>query len=471
MAQDLTSLNIKEIKQNLQDKRFSVVELTEAYLDRIKDFDPKLNSFITVDKDGALLRARELDAITEDLPLKGVPIALKDIFSTIALKTTAATNVLADFIPEYDATTVTRLKNAGAVILGKLNLDAWAHGSSGENSDFGPTKNPWDTTKVAGGSSSGSGASVAARLCAAATGTDTCGSVRLPAAFNNVVGLKPTYGRVSRYGIIAMASSLDSIGHLTQTVWDNAKILETTAGYDKQDATTQDTKVPNYTQSLETVPQIIKGKTIGIPKEYFTDKLNSETKETIFQAIDIYKKLGVKFKEISLKHTDYGLATYYIIQPAEVSSNLGRYDGIRYGHERTQLSPEAKRRIMIGTYTLSSGYHDAYYKKATQVRSLVAQDFTQAFQEVDAVIAPVSPTPAFALGAKQDPLEMYLTDIYAAPSSLAGIPSLAIPAGFSQTGLPIGMQIMGPHFSEELLFQLGHAYQLETDWHTREPRL
>jgi len=434
-----------------------------------------MNAFIAVNEH-ALDEARRADEIREsdsNSPLLGVPIALKDIYMTKGLRTTAASKVLENYIPQYDATVVRKLKDAGAVILGKLNHDAWAHGASGENSDFGPTKNPWNTDYVPGGSSSGSAAAVALNMTIAASGTDTGGSIRQPASFTNTVGLKPTYGLVSRYGIIAMASSLDSIGHLTKTVEDCAIYLNVTAGNDPMDATITKNRIPNY---LEDLNKGVGGIKIGMPKEYLGSGLDPRIKENIEKVIKKFGELGAEMVEISLPHTEYGLACYYIIQPAEVSSNLARYDGIRYGYDRSYFGDEAVRRIILGTFTLSSGYYEAYYKKAMQVRTLIRQDFEKAFEKVDAIISPVSPTPPWKLGEKvDDPLKMYLSDAYTVIANLAGIPGLAVPSGFiqhqtfgagfigdlprSDRGLPTGFQILGPQFSEKLLFRIGHAFE------------
>ena len=439
------------------------MELTSSCLEQIEKLNPEINAFITV-SELALDEARKADELrsnNQELPLLGIPIALKDIYMTKGLRTTAASNVLRDYIPQYDATVVRKLKEAGAVILGKTNLDAWAHGSSGENSDFGPTKNPWDREYyVPGGSSSGSAAAVAANLCAAATGTDAGGSIRLPASFTDTVGLKPTYGLVSRYGIIAMASSLDSIGHFTKTVEDSALFLNITAGNDPFDATTTNKELPDYTKDLH---KGIRGLKIGIPKEYLAMGIDKKIKENFDNALRQIEELGAEIIEISLPHTKYAVACYYIIQPSEVSSNLARYDGIRFGNDRSYFGDEAVRRIILGTFTLSAGYYEAYYKKAMQVRTLIKRDFEQVFNPpaggVDAIIAPVSPTPPWKLGEKLDnPLRMYLSDIFTTTANLAGIPGLSVPSGFIN-GLPAGFQILGPQFSEKLLFQIGHAFE------------
>ncbi|KKQ28938.1 MAG: aspartyl/glutamyl-tRNA amidotransferase subunit A [Candidatus Levybacteria bacterium RIFCSPLOWO2_12_FULL_37_14] len=470
----LNELTIKEAKGGLKSKKFSSVELTKACLEQIKKHNKDLNAFITVTEKEALDSARKADdlasqdQVLEAKSLLGIPIALKDLFSTKGIKTTAASNVLKDYIPQYDAAVVKKIKDAGAIIIGKTNCDAWAHGSSGENSDFGPTKNPWDKEYVPGGSSSGSAVSVASDMCIASTGTDTGGSIRLPASFNNVVGLKPTYGRVSRYGIIAMASSLDSIGHFTKTVEDSALFFNVTAGQDKMDATTLPNPVEDFTKDLN---KGIKGLKIGIPKEFVTSDLDNEAKEKFEETVKTFANLGAEIIEISLPYTEYGIAAYYIIQPSEVSSNLARYDGIRYGNDRSYFGDEAKRRIMLGTFTLSSGYYDAYYKKAMAVRTLIIKDFNDAFQKVDALISPVCPTLPWKLGEKiNDPIKMYMSDVLTVTANLAGIPGLSLPIGFID-GLPVGMQILGPQLSEVKLFQIGYAYEQATQWRKQKPAL
>lgn len=467
----MINLTLTEALKKLQSKEISSLELTKAYLERIKKLNPKLNAFITVSENEALGQAKKADsliALNNDLPLLGVPIALKDLFVTKDIKTTAGSKILESYIPQYDATVVKKLKEAGAVILGKLNQDAWGHGASGENSDFGPTRNPYNYDYVPGGSSSGSAAAVASDLCVFATATDTGGSIRLPSSFCNVVGLKPTYGRVSRNGIIAMASSLDSVGHITKTVEDNAIVLNVTAGNDHLDATTPKTEVKNYLKDLN---KGVNGLKIGIPKEYFTDGLDLRIKNLIEKALKSFESQGAKLIEVSIPHTKYANPVYYIVQPAEVSSNLARFDGIRYGNERSRFGDEARRRIMLGTYVLSAGYYDAYYKKAMQVRTLLKQDFEKVFEKVDVMIAPISPTPPFKIGEKaNDPLSMYLTDIFTVTASLTGNPALAMPIGFID-GLPNGMQIIGPHFSEDLLFKVGQSFENENPYYLEKPTL
>lgn len=473
----LNELTIKDAKEGLKSKKFSSVELTKACLEQIKKHNRDLNAFITVTEKEALGQAKiaddlaSQDQVLEAQPLLGIPIALKDIFSTKAIKTTAASNILKDYIPQYDATVVGKLKDAGAVIVGKTNLDAWAHGSSGENSDFGPTKNPWNKEHVPGGSSSGSAVSVASDMCIVATGTDTGGSIRLPASFNNIVGLKPTYGRVSRYGIIAMASSLDSIGHFTKTVEDSAMFLNITASKDSNDATTLPNPTEDFTKGLS---KGIKGMKIGIASQYSFAGIGENLKTALSSAGKHLENLGANVDYVSLPNTQYATACYYIIQPSEVSSNLARYDGIRYGESRNAFGDEAKRRIMLGTFTLSSGYYDAYYKKAMQVRTLIKKDFDDAWKKYDAIISLVSPTLPWKLGEKiNDPIKMYMSDILTVTVNLAGIPGLSVPIGFIDK-LPVGMQIIGPQFSESLLFQIGHAYEKTTEsepWRKLKPKL
>jgi aspartyl-tRNA(Asn)/glutamyl-tRNA(Gln) amidotransferase subunit A len=464
---DLSTLTLTSALTSLANKEFSAVELTNAYLERIEKLNPTLNAFLTVTKDEALKQAGKADeqrAQGKELPLLGIPVALKDLFVTEGIRTTAASKVLDEYIGQYDGTVVKKLKEAGAVIIGKTNCDAWAHGSSGENSDYPATKNPYNREYVPGGSSSGSPVSVVSDMALAATGTDTGGSIRLPASFTNTVGLKPTYGRVSRYGVIAMASSLDSIGHFTKTVEDNARFLAVTAGQDTMDATTPHKDVPDY---LSFLSKGVKGLRIGVPKEYFMEGLDPKVEQITRDALKKLEEQGAELIEISLPHTEYAIAVYYIVQTAEVSSNLGRYDGIRFGNNRSSFGDEAKRRIMLGTYVLSAGYYDAYYKKAMQVRTLIKQDFEAAFQKVDVIIAPSSPTPPWKFGAKMDdPLQMYLSDVFTVTGNLAGIPGLSVPAGFvdptdgsGQVRLPVGIQIFAPHFREELLYQVGQTYE------------
>lgn len=479
---EIHELSIKELQDGLRNEEFSVKEVVSAYLDRIAEFDKDIGAFLTV-ANGALEEAEKADKQINqlghrafyDFPLLGVPLAHKDLYLTEGIRTTAGSKVLEDYIPPYSATVVERLRNAGAITLGKLNCDAWAHGSSGENSDFFPTKNPWNKDYVPGGSSSGSAAAVAAGFVPAATGTDTGGSIRLPASFCGVVGIKPTYGRVSRYGVVAMASSLDSMGFLTRTVEDAALLLKIVAGKDENDATSLDAEAPDYLQEVRVRDRDrdrVKGLKIGLPKEYFSQGLDSEVKKVIEDAVSVFELMGAEVKEVSLPHTEYAIPVYYIIMSSEVSSNLARYDGVRYGNPRDIFGSEAKRRIMLGTHALSSGYKDKYYSQATNVRALIINDFTEAFEQVDLLLAPVSPTPPFRLGEKvKDPLQMYLSDILTVAPSLAGLPALSLPCGFTGNTLPIGMQIIGPKLSEDLLFRLGFAYQEATEWHKIRPKL
>lgn len=443
-------LTIKETQEGLKNKDFSAVELVDSYLERIKKYNNDYNIFLTVSEDEAYKKAKQIDNSGITSPLSGVCVSYKDIFLTKGIKTTAGSKVLESYIPQYSATSVLRIEEAGAIPLGKLNCDAWAHGSSGENSDFGVTKNPWNKKFVPGGSSSGSGAALAANMALVTTGTDTCGSIRLPANYSYAVALKPTYGAVSRYGVVAMASSLDTVGPIGRTVDDVETVFNVIKGTDGFDSTVVNHEFKSPNNKIK----------IGLPKEFFTGGLNDEVEKSINSAIAIFKKEGIEFKEVSLPSTKYAIDVYYIIQPAEVSSNLGRYDGIRYGNGRKSFGEEAKRRIMLGTYVLSAGYYDAYYLKAMKVRSKIIGEIDKVFEEVDAIIAPVAPTPPFKLGEKtSDPLKMYLTDIFAATANLCGIPSLALPSGFTEKGLPLGYQIMGSRFSENTLFSLGKLYQ------------
>ena len=457
---DLKQLNIQQAVKQLKEKTLSCLELTENFLKTIETKDKKINAFLTVSGQQARSQAKMVDKkisqqggkAFDHQPLLGIPLALKDIFSTKDIKTTAGSKVLENYLPPFDATVVAKLKTAGAIILGKTNLDAWAHGSSGENSDFGPTKNPHDLTLVAGGSSSGSAAAVAADFALGAMGTDTGGSIRLPASFCGVVGLKPTYGRVSRYGIISMASSLDSIGHFTKTVADSALMLKITAGKDNLDATSLNQPVTDYSKNLKRSGTKM---TIGLPKEFFGSGVDKKIAEVVMKKAKALQKQGFRLKEVSLPLTQYALPVYYIIQPAEVSSNLARFDGIRFGNDRTFFGPEAKRRIMLGTYILSAGYYDAYYLKAMKVRTLICQQFEEIFKQVDILLGPVSPSLPFKLGEKVDnPLAMYLSDILTVPVNLAGLPALSVPID-KVNNLPVGAQLIGPQLAEERLFQVG----------------
>ncbi|KXK07911.1 MAG: Glutamyl-tRNA(Gln) amidotransferase subunit A [Microgenomates bacterium OLB22] len=454
-------MSLQTLRKQLHLKEVSSRELVTQTFEKIKE-NHELNAFITLCEKEALEAADHFDknSTASSGALAGIPIALKDAFSTKDIRTTAGSLVLDEYIPPYDASVVKRLKWAGAIIVGKTNMDAWAHGSSGENSDYGPTKNPHDLARIAGGSSSGSAAAVAAGIVPMATGTDTGGSVRLPASFCGVVGLKPTYGRVSRYGIVAMGSSFDSIGHFTTTVHDSAAVLSVTAGHDFHDATSSSSvPVPDYT---EWVGKSVKGLRVGLITDFLKEGIDPQIKVKVLQTAKELEKAGCIVEEVSLPHVEYAMACYYILVPAEVSSNLARYDGVRFGAGREAFADEAKRRIMTGTFTLSSGYYDAYYHKATQVRQLIKQDFENAFEACDVLLGPTSPTTAFKLGEKTaDPLAMYLSDVYVCPMNLAGVPALSIPAG-TVDSLPVGVQVVAPQYREELLFQVGSKIEKMT---------
>ena len=475
---------IAELAAGLKAGEFTSEELTRAYLERIKTFDGELNSYITVTEELALEQARAADAriaAGEAGPLTGVPIAHKDIFCTDGVRTSCASKMLDPFISPYDATVVRKFKEAGVVMLGKTNMDEFAMGSSNETSFYGPVKNPWDTKAVPGGSSGGSAASVAARLAPGATGTDTGGSIRQPAALCGITGLKPTYGRVSRYGMIAFASSLDQAGPMARTAEDCALMLGAMAGFDERDSTSLEKEVPDYTAALN---NDLTGLKIGLPKEYFGEGLDSEVASAIEAAIEEYKRLGAEVVEISLPNTNLAVPTYYVVAPAECSSNLSRMDGVRFGHrcedpkdledlyKRSRgegFGAEVKRRILVGAYALSSGYYDAYYLKAQQLRQLISDDFVKAFEQVDVIMGPTTPSPAFNLGEKaDDPIAMYLADIYTIAVNLAGLPGMSVPAGLVG-GRPIGLQIIGNYFDESRLLNVAHKYQQATDWHSQAP--
>lgn len=471
MNDSLNTLTIKEAREGLKSRKFSSVELTKACLGRIKRVESKINAFVTICEEEALRDAKKADVLLTngvDLPLLGVPLSIKDNFNTKGVRTTASSKVLNNYIPPYDATVVSRLKEAGMVMIGKTNLDAWAHGSSTETSDYGTTKNPWNTGHLPGGSSGGSAASVAADEVIAAIGSETAGSIRQPADWCGVVGFKPTYGRISRYGVIAMASSLDSPGPITKRVVDAAFMLNILAGKDSFDATTSPKPADDYLKSLT---KKIAGLTIGVSDEYF-DGVQEQVKEKVIKAITVFEKLGAKVKKLKLFHPKYAVAVYTILQRAEVSSNLARYDGIRYGYGRERFGDEAKRRIMLGTYALSSGYYDQYYNKAQKVRTVIIEDFKDAFEKVDVIVAPTNPTTAMPIGAsKENPMFGEKADMLVEPSSIAGLPGINVPCGLSKEGLPIGFQVIGPQFSEEKLFQVGYAYEQTTEWHKRKPKL
>lgn len=468
---NLNQLTIQEAKEGLKAKKFSAVDLTQACLDRIKETEAKINAFVTVTDDQALKDAIKADALLakgEDLPLLGIPLAVKDNFCTDGITTTASSKLLENFIPPYDATVVRKLKDAGMILIGKANMDAWAHGSSTETSDFGTSKNPWNTEFLPGGSSGGTAASIAADQVVAGIGSETAGSIRQPASWCGVVGMKPTYGRVSRYGVIAMASSLDSPGPITKNVEDSVTILQVLAGNDPMDATSSRANVPDYTKALK---KDIKGMTIGISEDYFTG-VDKQVADAVREALTVLEKLGAIIKTIKLFEPKYAIDVYTILQRSEVSSNLARFDGIRYSHDRSYFGDEAKRRIMLGTYTLSAGYYDAYYNKALQVRTLIVEDFKKAFKDVDVIIGPTSPSTALPIGSsKNHPMFGEMADILVEPSSIAGLPGINVPCGFSKEGLPIGMQIIGSQFAEETIIPVAYQYEQATEWHTRKSNL
>ncbi|WP_028316044.1 Asp-tRNA(Asn)/Glu-tRNA(Gln) amidotransferase subunit GatA [Desulfatibacillum aliphaticivorans] len=483
----LHELTIGQAREKLLSKEISSQDLTKAVLDRIEAVEPQVDAYLTVSKEEAMEAAQKADkalAQGETAPLCGIPLAIKDVMCTKGVPTTCASKILGNFVPPYDATSITKLKEAGAVLVGKTNMDEFAMGSSTENSAFKTTKNPWDLTRTPGGSSGGSAAAVAADMCLGAFGSDTGGSIRQPGSHCSVVGLKPTYGRVSRYGLVAFASSLDQIGPFAKTVEDAAILLQAVAGYDPSDSTSVNVEVPDYTTAIQ---EDVKGMRVGMPKEYFEmGGLTPDVKNSVDQAIKTLESQGVEVMEVSLPHSKYCVAVYYVIAPAEASSNLARYDGVKYGmrEERDSLidmyhatrssgfGPEVQRRIIIGTYALSAGYYDAYYGKASQVRTLIMEDYKKAFEKCDAIISPVAPTPAFKLGENtDDPLTMYLSDIFTLSANLAGVCGVSVPCGFSSEGLPIGLQLQGSHFQEEKILRLGHHFQKATDFHTKRPNL
>ena len=478
--------SVSDLAADLRAGRLSSVELTRHFLDRIERLNPSLNAFVTVAAESALDAAARADrAIAAGTagPLAGIPIAHKDIFCTQGLRTSCGSRMLDRFVAPYDATVVERLAAAGAVVLGKTNMDEFAMGSSNETSWYGPVKNPWDMSRVPGGSSGGSAAAVAARLCAAATGTDTGGSIRQPAALCGITGIKPTYGRCSRWGMIAFASSLDQAGPMARSAEDAALLLQSMAGFDPRDSTSVDTPVPDYVAGLDAD---LSGLRIGLPKEYFGEGLDPRIAESIRAAVREYERMGVKTVEISLPNSPLSVPVYYVVAPAECSSNLARFDGVRYGHrceapkdledlyKRSRaegFGPEVQRRIMIGTYVLSAGYYDAYYLKAQKIRQLIAEDFRRAFEQVDVVMGPTSPTTAFPIGAKMDdPVAMYLNDIYTIATNLAGLPGMSIPVA-PVDGLPVGLQIVGNYFEEGRLLNIAHRLQQATEWHLAGPTL
>jgi aspartyl-tRNA(Asn)/glutamyl-tRNA(Gln) amidotransferase subunit A len=484
---ELNQLTIHELQGKIKSGEVSAVQITESVFNRISAVEERVHSYVRLMKDEAMISAKKSD---EDLkngkfkPLSGIPIALKDIVCTKGIITTCGSHILHNFVPPYDATVVEKLRDAGAIFVGKANMDEFAMGSSTETSYFGVTRNPWDLTRIPGGSSGGSAAAVAADQCIASIGSDTGGSIRQPAALCGVVGLKPTYGRVSRFGLIAFASSLDQIGPFTKDVEDCAIMMNVLAGYDPRESTSVKREVPDYRKSIG---RDISGWKIGIPKEYFISGIDPEVSAAIQNAIVVIEKRGGQCVDISLPHTEYCLAVYYIIAPAEASSNLARYDGVKYGlrtsegrdlldmYKKTRMQgfgAEVKRRIMIGTYALSSGYYDAYYKKASQVRALIKNDFAEALKKCDVILTPTTPTPAFRIGEKTDnPLQMYLSDIFTISSNLAGIPGISVPCGYTASGLPIGIQFLAGHFEEGKLIQIASAYEQNAKIEKRRPQL
>ena len=481
----MINASLKQLSSQLAARKISSVELTQQYLDRINSLNPDLNAYITVNAEASLLQAKMADArlaAGNGEVLTGIPFAQKDIFCAKGWRTTCGSKMLETFISPYDAHVISQFNNAGAVNLGKTNMDEFAMGSSNETSYFGAVKNPWNRKAVPGGSSGGTAAAVAARLCAAATGTDTGGSIRQPAALCGISGLKPTYGVVSRYGMIAFASSLDQAGPMARSAEDLALMLNVMAGFDERDSTSLQRDKEDYTRTLA---QPLKGLRIGLPKEFFGEGLSADVGKAVAAAIEEYKKLGASVVDISLPNSRLSIPVYYVLAPAEASSNLSRFDGVRYGHRakeygdladmyeksRSQgFGEEVKRRIMIGTYVLSHGYYDAYYLKAQKIRRLIAQDFVEAYKQCDVIMGPTSPTTAFNLGEKgDDPVQMYLSDIYTIAVNLAGLPGMSIPCGFGDNAMPVGLQIVGNYFDEARMLNVAHQYQLATDWHLKQP--
>jgi aspartyl-tRNA(Asn)/glutamyl-tRNA(Gln) amidotransferase subunit A len=481
----LFELGIHEARVVLEKGEASPVDIAGAVFSRIDAVEDRVRSYVTIDRERALKAAEEAEKTggTDRKVLFGIPVAIKDNICTKGVKTTCSSAILNNFVPPYESTCTQNLQKEGYILTGKTNLDEFAMGSSTENSSLGHTCNPWDLTRVPGGSSGGSAAAVAADECIAAIGSDTGGSIRQPAAFCGVVGLKPTYGRVSRYGLVAFASSLDQIGPLTKNVKDAALLMNVIAGHDSRDSTSADVPVPDF---ADAVGRDIHGLKIGIPKEYFIEGMDREVERAVRDAIKKLESLGALPMEISLPHTEYAVAAYYILATSEASSNLARYDGVKYGQRvrgddliemymktrKAGFGPEVKRRIMLGTYALSSGYYDAYYRKSQQVRTLIKQDFEKALERVDVIVTPTTPAPAFKTGEKiEDPLQMYLTDIFTISINLAGVPGISVPCGFTEGGLPVGMQIIGRHFDEETVLRTAYAYEQSTDWHKKKPDL
>lgn len=468
---DLHSLTIKEAHKLLKNKTLSPKELTTSLLDRMENIEPIVDAYLEITSELALVQAEKVGRLIQSNQeislLSGVPISVKDVVVTKGIKTTSGSKILEDFVPPYSATVYERLLDENAVILGKANMDEFAMGSSTENSAFKITKNPWNTNKVPGGSSGGSAASVSSGTAVYSIGSDTGGSIRQPAALCGVVGLKPTYGRVSRYGLIAMASSLDQIGPITKTVEDTAIVMNAIAGYDSKDSNCVDKKFTDFTANLS---NDIKNLRIGIPSEFFGRGVDIKVKNVVEIAIEQLQRLGAKTEKISLPHSKEAVAVYYLIMPSEISANMARYDGIRYGKGREKFGDEVKRRIMLGTYALSSGYHDAYYLKAAKVRTLITKEFKEAFEKVDVIVGPTTPTVAFDIGEKtNNPLQMYLADVLTVPQNHAGLPAISIPCGFVD-GLPVGLQITGNHWEEERILNVAHVYEQSTNWHKHKPK-
>jgi aspartyl-tRNA(Asn)/glutamyl-tRNA(Gln) amidotransferase subunit A len=483
---DLSQLTIHEMQAMLATRQASATELVRSVLDRIGRLDGQIRAYMTLTEDKALEQARSVDRLLAEgaplPPLAGIPLAIKDVICTKGVRTTCASKTLESYEPPYDATVIRRLKAQEAVLLGKTNMDEFAMGSSTENSAFFRTRNPWALDYVPGGSSGGSAAAVAADLCAASLGSDTGGSIRQPASFCGIAGLKPTYGRVSRYGLVAFASSLDQIGPFAKDSRDCALLLRAIAGHDIRDSTSADLPVPDYCAALT---GDVRGMRIGIPDDYFIEGMDPEVEAAVWSAIRTLEELGVRQEKVSLPHTPYAIATYYLVATAEASSNLARYDAVRYGRRTMRptdllemyqksrqegFGPEVKRRIMLGTYALSAGYYDAYYLKAQKVRTLIRRDFERAFEQCDVIVTPTSPTPPFRFGEKmEDPLQMYLSDIFTISVNLAGLPGISIPCGFTKAGLPIGLQLIGKPFDEATILKVAHAYEQATDWHRRKP--
>jgi aspartyl-tRNA(Asn)/glutamyl-tRNA(Gln) amidotransferase subunit A len=485
---ELYRLTIHELRDLIQKGEVSPVEVVQKFLARIGQVEERIQAFNTLTPRTALAFAQKFEDMQvrkEKIPpLAGIPLAIKDVICTKGVATTCSSRILENYIPPYNATVIARLNRAGCVMLGKANMDEFAMGSSTENSAFKKTRNPWNPECVPGGSSGGSASAVAADMCAGALGSDTGGSIRQPGGFCGITALKPTYGRVSRFGLVAFASSLDQIGPMTKDVRDAAILLRGIAGHDPLDSTSADIPVPDYEAALAGE---VKGLRIGIPSEYFVAGMDPEVESAVHEAIRVLERLGAAHEEVSLPHTDYAVATYYLVATAEASSNLARYDGVKYGYRtprsehlidmymktrREGFGPEVKRRIMLGTYALSAGYYDAYYLKALKVRTLIRQDFTEAFKRCDVIVTPTSPTPPFKFGEKMDdPLQMYLSDILTISANLAGVPGISINCGFTKSGLPIGLQIIGKPFDEETVLKVAHAYEQATGWHTQRPRL